>query len=181
MTEQLPYEVVRAFPRFDVRRYPACVLVQVRVGTDAARAAAVGFRQLHRYLSGVNETGTTFTGTTLDGTAFDGTASLLQEPAGEYEQLVSVILPADTDPATVPPPLDESLRIRAVPVHEAAALRFGGGWSGKRLGKQGRVLLDQVSAVRLEPTGSVYFARLDPSWKPGFLTRNEALVRVTSA
>jgi len=171
MTEQLPYEVVRAFPRFDVRRYPACVLVQVRVGTDAARAAAVGFRQLHRYLSGGNETGTTF----------DETLALLQEPAGEYQQLVSVILPADTDPATVPLPLDESLRIRAVPVHEAAALRFGGGWSGKRLGKQGRVLLDQVSAVRLEPTGSVYFARLDPSWKPGFLTRNEALVRVTSA
>ena len=171
MTEQLPYEVVRAFPRFDVRRYPACVLVQVRVGTDAARAAAVGFRQLHRYLSGGNETGTTF----------DETIALLQEPAGEYEQVVSVILPHGTDPEGVPLPLDDSMRIRALPVYEAAALRFGGGWTGKRLGKQGRTLLDHVSAVRLEPTGAVYFARLDASWKPGFLTRTEALVRVTSA
>ncbi|MGY4857054.1 SOUL family heme-binding protein [Cryobacterium sp. AP23] len=171
MTEQLPYTVVRAFPRFDVRRYPACVLVQVRVDAGVARAAAVGARELHRFLSGGNQAEA----------AFRVTAPLLQEPTGESQHLVSVALPPGTDPAAVPLPLDDSVRIRSVAAHEAAALRFGGGWTGKRLSEHSRELLAHVTAVRLEPSGGVYFARLDPPWKPGFLARHEALVRVISA
>ena len=174
MTEQLPYTVVRAFPRFDVRHYPACVLVQVRVEAGIARAASVGARPLYRYLDGENQAGTSF-----------GTVGpLLQEP-GERDQVVSVLLPAQSDPAAVPLPLDDSLRLQPVPAHEAAVLRFGGGWTGNRLREGGRDLLDHVGAARLEPIGAVYFARLQPGWKPGWkpgwLARNEALVRVTSA
>lgn len=171
MTEQLPYTVVRAFPRFDVRRYPPCVLVQVRVDADAGRAVALGARPLYRYLSGGNR----------DGAAFGVTVPLLQEAAGDHRQVVSVALPADTDPTAVPEPLDDSVRIRSVPAHEAAALRFGGGWTGKRLAERSRDLIAQVSAARLEPIGTVYFARLDLPWKPGFLAHHEALVRVISA
>jgi hypothetical protein len=171
MTEQPPYTVVRAFPRFDVRRYPACVLVQVRVNAGVARAAAIGARELQRYLSGGNQAEA----------AFALTAPLLQESAGESQQLVSVALPPGTDPAAVPLPLDESVHIRSIAAHEVAALRFGGGWTGKRLSEHGRQLLAHVNAVRLEPSGTVYFARLDPPWKPGFLARHEALVRVMSA
>jgi hypothetical protein len=145
MTEQLPYEVVRAFPRFDVRRYPDSVLVQVRVAADAARAVSLGARTLLRYLDGHNQAGTLFAGPA---------AALRQEPAGEHEHVVSLVLPTGTDPATVPEPRDDSVSIRAVPAHEAAVLRFA---------------------------GAVYFIRLEPTWKPGFLGRNEALVRVTSA
>ena len=171
MTEQLPYTVVRAFPSFDVRWYPACVLVQVRVETDIARAVAVGARPLFRYLSGENQAGT----------AFGVRAPLLQEPAGECEQVVSIVLPTDSDPTAVPLPLDDAVRILAVPAHEAAALRFGGRWTGRRLRERGSELLAHVTSARLEPTGAVYFARLDSLWKPGLLARNEALVRVTSA
>ncbi|WEO75769.1 heme-binding protein [Cryobacterium sp. SO2] len=171
MNEHLPYTVVRAFPRFDVRRYPDCVLVQVRVDTDFARAAPAGARSLYRYLNGGNQAAT----------AFGVTAPVLQEPAGESEQLLSLVLPVDTDLAAVPRPLDDSVQIRSVPAHEAAALRFSGGWASRRFMERGRELLADVRAFRLEPLGPVYFARLDPFWKPGFLSHNEALVRVTSA
>jgi hypothetical protein len=30
----------------------------------------------------------------------------------------------------------------------------------------------------LETVGNLYFARFDPPWKPGFLKRNEVLIRV---
>ncbi|MCU1444857.1 heme-binding protein [Cryobacterium sp.] len=171
MTEQLPYTVVRAFPCFDVRHYPACVLVQVRVDTGVGRAAAAGARPLYRYLSGGNQAGT----------SFPVVGPLLQEPAGERGHVVSVPLPPDNDPGTVPLPLDGAVRLRPVPAHEAAVLRFSGGWTGKRLLEHGRDLLEHVRASRLEPIGAVYFARLQPTWKPGLLARSEALVRVTSA
>lgn len=171
MTEQLPYTVVRAFPRLDVRHYPACLLVQVRVHTGVARAAATGARPLYRYLSGANQAGT----------RFDVVGPLLQEPAGERAHVVSVLLPAPSDPAAVPLPLDDTVRLRTVPAHEAAVLRFGGAWTAKRLLERGRDLLVQVAASRLEPIGDVYFARPQPAWQPGFHVRAEALVRVTSA
>jgi hypothetical protein len=171
MNELQPYTVVRAFPRFDVRRYPDRVLVQVHVDAGFARAASVGVRSLHRYLTGNNRAATSFT----------RTVPVLQEPAGDAGQLVSLVLPVGTDPALLPRPLDDAVRIQAVPAHEAAALRIGGGWSTKRLLDRGRELLGEVRAFRLEPLGGVYFARLDPVWRPGLLSRNEALVRVTSA
>jgi hypothetical protein len=43
------------------------------------------------------------------------------------------------------------------------------------------VLVGQLTAVKsvgLEPIGSVYWARFDPPYKPAFLRRNEALIRV---
>lgn len=170
MTEQLPYTVVRAFPRLDVRLYPACVLVQIRVESGLVRTRGPGTRGLYRYLSGRNTAGRNF----------GVTAPLFLEPVGEHVRLVSLALPGGTDPDTVPLPLDDAVSIRAVPAHEAAALRMGGGWTAQGLLDRGRVLLAEVHACRLEPVGEVYFARFDPPWKSAGLTRNEALVRVTS-
>lgn len=179
MTEQLPYTVVRAFPRFDVRRYPARVLVQARADSASVRAGLASARTLRRYLHGGNAAGA----------VFDLTAPLLLEPdpGGLLDpkvatsQLVSIALATDADPADLPAPLEESVRLCAVPAHEAAALRFTGRFSTARLRAGGRDLLTEVRSCRLEPLGGVYYARVDPWWKPGPLGHTEALVRVTSA
>ena len=169
MTDQLPYTVVRAFPCFDVRRYPALVLVQVRIASVAPRAGLVGAGALHRYLGGDNATGA----------VFDVPAPLLYE-VGESGPLVSLVLPTDTDPVVVPAPLDERVLIRARPAHEVAALGFTGRFSTPRLLAHGRELLAEVRSCRLEPVGSVSYARFDQGHRPGFLCHNEALVRVIS-
>lgn len=170
MNEQVPYTVVRAFPHFDVRRYPECVLVQVHVDAALTRAAAVGLRPLHGYLAGGNRAATTF----------PHTAPVLQVPVPSSGHLVSLVLAVGTDPAALPQPLDDAVRIRAIPSHEAAVLRFGG-WTTTRFLDRGRRLLDEVRASRLEPLGGLYFARFDSPWTPRIRSRNEALVRVTSA
>ena len=176
MSELLPYTVVRAFPGFDVRRYPDCVLVQVHVDTGFTRAASVGLRSLHRYV----------TGTARAAAPLGVSVPVLQEPTAAAGQLVSLVLPVGTDPAVLPRPSDEAVRIRTVPAHEAAALSVGGGWSAQRFLERGRELLAEVRAFRLEPLGGVYFARFGAgrpgaSWTLGVFGRNEALVRVTSA
>ncbi|WP_166788020.1 SOUL family heme-binding protein [Cryobacterium adonitolivorans] len=171
MTEQQPYTVVRAFPGFDVRRYPDRVLVQVQVDGDFTRAASRGFRPIQDYLDGNNRSAATI----------PMAPPVLQEQTGESGHLISVALPGESDLDRVPVPLDETLRILVVPAHEAAVLRFGGGWSTKRFTDRGRALLGSLTAADLLPDGPVYFARFDPPFRPGLLGRNEALVRVTSA
>ncbi|WP_130177172.1 heme-binding protein [Cryobacterium sp. SO1] len=171
MTAQQPYTVVRAFPSFDVRRYPDCVVVQVPVDGDSVRAAGRGVRQLLDYLGGRNRSGASLPVTT----------PVLQELAGESRHLVSLVLQGQQDPDLAPGPLDEHLRVRFVPAHEAAVLRFGGGWSTRRFSDRGRALLGWLPAADLLPDGPVYFARFGPTLRTRYLATNEALVRVISA
>ena len=170
MTQEHGYTVVRAFPGFDVRRYPPAVLLQVQVSGDFRHAARRGAGVLFRYLGGDN----------LAARTLLPASPVLQEQAGESTHLVSMILPA-TDPAEVPAPTDESVLLKALPAHEAAAVRFPGGWRTSRFTEHGRELLAAVNSHGLEALGAVYFARFDPFWSPRLRSLNEALVRVTSA
>lgn len=162
MTEQQRHTVVRAFPAFDVRRYPDSVCVQVQIDDDFAHAVHRGARLLRRYLAPATP--------------------VLLERTGESSYLVSVTLP---DPETAATAADDAVpvavRVREVPGHEAAVLRFTGGLSITRFTERGRDLLLNLRSGGLEPVGVVYFARYDLARRPGFLARNEALVWVTSA
>jgi len=172
MTAEQPYTVVRAFPRFDVRRYPDCILVQAQITGDFAKAAGRGVRPLLDYLDGNN-----LTGLSIQVPA----PVVLQEPVGESSQLISIMLPGEWGPDRVPEPVDTTLRVLVVPAHEAAVLRFGGGWSTRRFTDRGRELLGSLPAADLLPDGPVYYARNGRHSRHGFLGRHEALVRVTSA
>ena len=146
--------------------------MQAQVTGDFARAAGRGVRPLLDYLGGHN----------LSGTAIPvPDPVLLQEQAGESSHLISVMLPGESDPDRVPVPVDSTLRVLHLPAHEAAVLRFGGGWSTKRFTDRGRELLGSLPAADLLPDGPVYFARFGLASRPGLLARHEALVRVTSA
>lgn len=146
--------------------------MQAEVSGDFARAAGRGVRPLLDYLDGNNRSGTSVP---------IPDPVLLQEQAGESSHLISVMLPGEWDHDRVPVPVDSTLRVLHLPSHEAAVLRFGGGWSAKRFTDRGRELLGSLPAADLLPDGPVYFARFGLVSRPGFLARHEALVRVTSA
>ena len=168
MTEQQPYTVVSTHDGFEIREYPAYVLAQVDVVGDFMSAGNMAFSPLVRYISG-NNTG---------GQKMAMTAPVLQETTSGSTHTVSFVLPAGVDPTSLPVPRDA--RVRAVPVaaHRAAVRKFGGGWNEKRFMENGEALLAAVRGAGLATDGDVYFARFDPPWKPGFLKKNEALIRL---
>jgi SOUL heme-binding protein len=57
MTEQQPYELVRRYPHFELRRYPAHVVAEIRVNATFDRAGNAAFRHLFNYISGSNTGG----------------------------------------------------------------------------------------------------------------------------
>jgi hypothetical protein len=168
MTEHQPFDVVRRYDGFEVRRYPAHVLAQVDVRGGLEAGAGAGFGPLFRYISGGN----------ASGTSIAMTAPVLQQTAAPGLQTVSFVMPADMTPASTPTPREPRVRTVAVGPRLMAARRFSGAARTARFSEQGARLLAAVRSAGLTPVGEVAYARFDPPWTPGFLRHNEALVEL---
>jgi effector-binding domain-containing protein len=170
MTEQQPYEVVHRYPDFELRRYPEHVIAETRVTGSFEGAGNASFRRLVGYIGGRND----------QSRKVSMTAPVVQEAEGRREDryLVSFVMPEGFDLEGAPDPTDRDVRLRTVPAHTAAALRFSGRWSQARYEEHVRQLLASVAVVGLDVVGPVRFARFDPPWTPWFMRHNEVVVPV---
>jgi hypothetical protein len=186
MTQQQPYELVRHYPHFELRRYPAYVVAEIRVNTTFDRAGNSAFRHLFNYISG-NNTGRQKLAMTApviqetgSGQKIAMTAPVLQSgplPGSDApaDFVVSFVLPAGLDAETAPVPLNSDVKIRAVPGSLAAALRFSGSGSGTAFERRNNGLQAALALAGLVPLGTPRFARFDPPFKPWFLRHNEVV------
>lgn len=168
MTEQQPYSVVSNTDGLELRHYPAYVLVRVREPGNFIPAGNSAFQPLLRYISGNNSAGQRIA----------MTAPVIQEPLGEADHLVSFVMPSGFSVDSLPKPVSERLEVVPVAEHFAAALKFSGSWNETKFQAKGEELVAKANSAGLETEGSIYWARFDPPFKPGFLKRNEALIRV---
>ena len=168
MTEKQQFTLVRDYGDFELRSYPAHVLMQVEVEGDFMRAGNIGFGPLISYISGNN----------LERQKIAMTAPVIQEPTGAETHLVSFVMPNGTDPKDVPVPANSRVAIKAMPETLTGVRKFSGGWNETRFNREGELLLKAVALRGFEPVGNLYWARFDPPWKPGFLKSNEALINL---
>jgi hypothetical protein len=170
MTEQQPYEVVRDYPDFQLRRYPDHVVAETQVTASFEGAGNTSFRRLVGYIGGRN----------TESRKVAMTAPVVQESeddtAGRF--IVGFVMPAGLDHDSAPDPTDPDVRLREVPAQTAAALRFSGRWTRERYDAHARRLLDALEEAGIEVVGPPRFARFDPPWTPWFLRRNEVVVPV---
>jgi hypothetical protein len=186
MTEQQPYDVVRTFPAFELRRYPSHVVAQVTVRSSFDRAGNIAFRSLFGYIAGQNRSKTSVamtapvvqTAATSEKIAM--TAPVVQRPQADGDYAIAFILPAGMTADTAPVPTNPDVEIVTVAATFTAARTFGGRWSQSSFEQQAAELLDAVAAAGLHADGSVRFARFDPPYKPWFLRHNEVLVDVVA-
>jgi hypothetical protein len=169
-TEQQPYDVLEEYPDFELRWYPEHVVAETRVTGSFEGVGNRAFRRLVGYISGRNSRSAKVA----------MTAPVVQEPedepSGRY--VVSFVMPAGFDLAGAARPTDPDIRLRRVPAHTAAALRFSGRWTRGRYDDHARRLLAALGAAGLEVDGPLRFARFDPPWTPWFRRRNEVVAPV---
>lgn len=120
--EQQPYRVVARHPGFELRRYPAHLVAELRVDGSFLEAGNVGFRPLAAYISGANRSRR----------KVGMTAPVVQESAGSEQiartapvvqeegerpgcWVVRFVLPAALTAATAPEPEDPRITVREVP------------------------------------------------------------------
>ncbi len=121
MTEQQPYELLKAYPDFELRRYPEHLVAEVEVGGPFELAGNLAFPRLARYIGGHNRSSRKV--------AMTAPVVQAEAPCGSRRYVVGFVMPADVTADDVPAPRDSAVRTRLVPAETAAALRFSGRWS----------------------------------------------------
>ncbi len=186
MTEQQPYEVLEQHDGFELRRYPAHLVVEVEVEGSFEDAGNRAFRSLFRYITGNNRSrqSVAMTAPVLQEAASEKvamTAPVTQAETAEGGYVVAFVLPAAMTLDTAPVPADPQVQVREVPERLAAAVRYSGRWTQGSYERHLAELLDAVAAAGLMATGTPRLARFDPPFKPWFLRRNEVVQDVVRA
>lgn len=173
MTEQQPYDVISQHPGFELRRYPAHLVAETEVDGSFESAGTTAFGPLVGYIR-------------KGGVAM--TAPVLQQAVGDVEDateagvfVVSFVMPAGADVASLPVPADSRVVVREVAEHTAAAARFSGRWSAGSFRRHAGELRSAVLAAGWCPDGPVRWARFDPPWTPWFLRHNEVVLPVAGS
>lgn len=162
--ESAPYQVVSTRGHFEVRDYPELRLVETKAGgADADNS----FNRLFRFITGKNEAKQKIAMTTpvfMENSATNST--------------MAFVLPAKLGRDEVPRPSDASVRVRNVSARRFAVWRFSGGRSPANEEAALKKLREELLKDALVTEGGSVFGYFDPPWTPGFLRRNEVMLRV---
>ncbi len=170
MTEQQEYQVVRTFPGFEVRRYPAHVVAEVELSGRFESAGNAAFRPLVSYISGRNNSGAKIA----------MTAPVIQEATEDLTRhRVSFVMPAGSSVADLPVPSTAAVSVHEVPEQMAAVSRYSGRWTLGSYQTHVEQLERAIEAAGLTATGRPRYARFDPPWKPPFMRRNEVVIPIS--
>lgn len=186
MTEQQPYQLIRQYDTFEVRRYPEHVLAEIVVDGPFDSAGNRAFRYLFAYLTGANASQSRIVMTSpviqapVEGVTVE--QSGVPRPvddgpgAGDIERFrVAFVLPEHFTAGSAPLPSDPEVRLRTVPEAFVAAARFGGHWSESRFRRHLQQLRADASSVGLSLVSAGRSARFDAPYVPWFLRHNEVL------
>lgn len=166
--ESAPYSVVRSEGRFEVRDYPALVVVEtpmrgVRDGSDGS------FNRLFRYISGSNAADEKIAMTTpvfMSGESTNAT--------------MAFVMPTKLSRNEVPRPADEAVTVREVPAGSFAVYRFRGGRSSENEQEAWSSLESWMQSQGISTGSTPIYAYFDPPWIPGFLRRNEVMAQLAT-
>ena len=167
--ESAPYRVARADGKFELRDYPALTVVETPMA-QRGNSADGSFMRLFRFITGSNEAKQKISMTT---------PVFMSE--SESNATMSFVLPAKMKLSEVPKPADGSVQVRELPAGTFAVLRFSGGRNSRNEAEALTRLRDWLSQEKLSSAGLPVYGYFDPPWTPGFLRRNEVMLRMEPA
>jgi DNA gyrase inhibitor GyrI len=149
--------------------YPALTVVETPM-TRTGNNADGSFMRLFRFITGGNEAKQKIAMTTpvfMSGSDTNAT--------------MAFVMPAKLVRGEVPKPTDGSVSVQELPSGRFAVLRFQGGRKAKNEAAALQQLKDWMKAEGLSELSPPVFAYFDPPWTPGFLRRNEVMLRTEAA
>jgi len=183
-TEEAEYKVIRAEKNFEIRDYAPHILAEIMISGSLEGAGNQAFRPLFKYISGDNTTREKVAMTApvsqqAAGKKIAMTAPVSQQAAGD-KWAVSFMMPAAYTMKTIPQPNNPAVKLRLVPAHRMAAVRYSGFWSEKRYQKHKQKLEEWMKSNQLTAAGDPVWARYNPPFTPWFMRRNEILIPLTA-
>jgi len=180
--EKAKYEVIEKEGKFEVRQYSPQIVAETVVESDFDDAGNIAFRRLFDYLSGENQKKESIAMTApvnqKSGSEKIAMTAPVNQQASEGKYVVSFLMPSKYTMESLPEPLNPDVKLRQIPAHKMAAVRYSGSWSRKRYEANKSLLEDFIKKKGLRITGPDIFARYDPPFQIWFLKRNEVLFPV---
>ena len=188
--EQPEYTVLATKDGYEIRRYDACVVAQIKLDGPAESAMNRGFRPLAGYIFGGNtkRSEIAMTSPVIQQSAQSQkiamTSPVIQQPSadaegsGSEEHLVSFIMPREYTLDTLPVPDNDQVRLREMPGHTVAVIRFSGWGDTDAMQKKEDELTAALARDGVEVSGSPTYARYDPPWTLPNRRRNEVMLPV---
>lgn len=180
--DEAPYQVLKEAGNFELREYAPHILAEIVVEGNLEDAGNKAFRPLFNYISGANRARAKIA----------MTAPVSQEPSGEKISMtapvsqqrtrdqwaISFMMPASYTLATLPVPENPAIKLRQVPAHLVAAVRYSGTWSENNYQRYRQELEKWIRENGLKIVGDPVWARYNPPFTLWFLRRNEILITV---
>jgi hypothetical protein len=166
--EQPAYAVAATEGVYEIRDYPAMIVAEAATRGERWEGVRQGFRALAGYIVAKNR----------DGDTIAMTAPVIQESAATSSQWrVRFVMPSEYALEDLPTPA-AGVTLERWPAARLAAIRFGGVAEDGDFERHEERLRGWIAARGLEPEGGPLYAYHDDPWTPGFLRRNEVLLRV---
>jgi hypothetical protein len=195
MTETPKYSVMQKDKEIEVRQYPAYIQAEVDVNAkDYKSAIEQGFNILAGYVFGSN-TARQRIAMTIPVQVSESEKIAMTAPVkvsqsariamtkpvtvrGNDTFTVAFIMPSEYTLDTLPLPKDNSIRFTPVPAQHMAAIRFTGYFRQDTITRNKEHLSQWLAEKELEMEGEYIIAGYNPPWVPGFLARNEVLIKI---
>jgi DNA gyrase inhibitor GyrI len=166
--ESAPYKVLRSSGKFEVRDYPALTVVETPMASGG-EASSSSFNRLFRFITGGNEAKQKIAMTTpvfMSGSDSNATMAFL--------------LPAKLKGSGTPKPTVGAVKVRELEAGRFAVLRYSGGRNARNEEESLSRLKNWMVERGLSVLSPPVYAYFDPPWTPGFLRRNEVMLRTGS-
>jgi len=181
MTETPKYSVIKKQKEIELRRYAGYIQAEVSIVEKEYKSAIEkGFRVLAGYIFGNNVSRQKIEMTSPVQVSKSQKIAMTTPVTvtGNDRFTVAFVMPSEYSLDTLPLPKDGSIHFNPIPDHTMAAIRFSGYFQQKTINKNKERLSQWLKEEGLETEGDFIVAGYNPPWVPGFLARNEVLIKV---
>jgi hypothetical protein len=168
-TETAPYTVIKSENSFEVRSYDTLHLAKVSIPSSSPKSENMdgAFMKLFRFIDGGNQTGEKIAMTT---------PVIMQRD--DKESSMSFVMPKATATNGTPHPKGD-VKLAQLPSVKVVTIRYRGRSNPEIEKEKLAALQTWAKTQNLTTEGTPLFAYYDPPWTPGFLRRNEVLLRLS--
>lgn len=183
MAETPKYFVTKKEKEIEIRQYSGYIQAEVTLtGKDYKSAIESGFNVLAGYIFGNNVSRQKIEMTTPVQASQSQTIAMTTPVTvtGNDSFSVAFIMPSEYTLETLPLPKDNSIHFSPIPAHQMAAIRFSGYFNNENIRNNKQRLKLWLEEQGLKTEGDFIIAGYNPPWIPGFLARNEVLIKIKS-
>lgn len=173
MTEKLKYRLIKAYPKFELRKYDQSSIAEIEMSGGYKAASNSAFRHLFSYISGDNEASKKISMTAP-------VISTSNKSISADNWAVSFVMPRGSNFAELPNPTDVNVILREVESQSYVAIPFRGRVTLQKSQKKESELRKLAHVENFALTAETKIFRFDAPFKPGFMQYNEILIPIVA-